>query len=75
MFDRKKSGAELDRGATIPALNAFIEAEMARFETLEHQHRRRGLPQIAELDALFRETLGERWSAAGGGMVESDMEA
>lgn len=62
LVDRKTSGAELDRGPRIPALNAFIATEMARFATLEHQHRGRDLPQTAELNALFQETLRETWT-------------
>ena len=35
LLERKRSGTELDQGEKIPAISAFIESELARWENSE----------------------------------------
>lgn len=59
LLEKKRAGQELDSGPRIPELNAFIENEIAHFDESLARTAPRELPPYAELDELFRKTLGE----------------
>jgi hypothetical protein len=52
---RKKAGDELSRGARIPAISDFLEAELARLSTKETPPATR--TSAADLDRVFRQCL------------------
>ncbi len=57
---RKRGGQELDDAPPIPALNAFVEAELARHE--EAGTARQPLPaDLEDRSAVFRRVLRETW--------------
>jgi uncharacterized protein len=58
----KKDGAELDRGPRIPEISDFIEAELARLESVASTQQQ-AVPATERLDELFRATLTEAWGA------------
>ncbi len=60
LVERKRDGVELGEGPRIPAISAFIEAELVR---QEQRTPARPPPTVgtAELDQLFRSALAEVW--------------
>jgi predicted nucleotidyltransferase len=60
LLGAKRAGCELGLGSQLPAINAFIERELAR---LEQEKAGYVLPRrpIEELNELFRATLDEVW--------------
>ena len=63
LIAEKRNGAELDRGPKIPAVSSFIEAEMARLESLGADQLA-VTPPVGLLDELFRATLAEVWKVS-----------
>ncbi len=60
LLDEKRAGIELDEGPQRPVLNAFLEAELDRFERCTAPE----APGIddSQLDALFRESFLKVWN-------------
>jgi uncharacterized protein len=58
----KAAGAELDRGPRIETISAFVESELARFESAEVAAQTTE-SSVAALNELFREVLNEVWSS------------
>lgn len=61
LLARKSSGEELDEGPRIPAINDFLEREIARLEEHVRQVPPSSAPDASRLDGLFRETLSAVW--------------
>ena len=57
----KKTGAEADGISLIPAINGFIESELARLENKQPAYNNNVAP-FASLDAIFRGALNEVWN-------------
>jgi predicted nucleotidyltransferase len=64
LLEKKRSGAELDEGPRIPALNAFLEERIAYFQAIAAEAPRSRVPALGTLDAFFREALRETWETA-----------
>ena len=60
LVERKKQGAELDRGPRIPVISEFIERELARLET-KVMPPKDANPGSERLNVLFREALETVW--------------
>ncbi len=58
----KRAGGELDYGPRDTVISAFVESEVARFESAA-DGRVDPTPSVEELDALFRSTLRELWGS------------
>jgi len=63
LLERKKAGEELDWGARIPIINAFLEQEIERLQTSTEALPRQAAPPISSLDQVFQETLSRVQSA------------
>jgi uncharacterized protein len=61
LLSRKRAGSELAVGPRIPAINDFLDSEIARLTALASASAQAGAPDMESLDALFRATLGEVW--------------
>ena len=62
LLSRKRAGSELAAGRRIPAINDFLDGEIARLTALARAGVRAGAPDMESLDQLFRATLDEVWS-------------
>lgn len=60
LLERKKAGAELDRGPKIPAISRFIDTELTRLERTA-TIKPNPAPPVDQLNELFREILKEVW--------------
>ena len=61
LLEKKKSGAEMDAAPPVQSLNAFIEAELERLESLKSAVVGKG-ENVSVLNAFLRATLRETWS-------------
>ena len=57
----KKTGAETDGISLIPAINEFIESELARLENKQPAYKN-NVASFEILDAIFRGALSEVWN-------------
>src|SRR5262245_23008487 len=62
LLERKRSGDELDSGPRIPAINEFLDSEMARLREALAMIPRRPAPDWEALDRVFRDALSEVWA-------------
>ncbi len=58
---QKKNGVELDKGARVPIIDAFIENRITHFEQYIKDYQFTNTPAYSTLNNIFRSTLEEAW--------------
>ncbi len=61
LIERKKAGAELDKGPRIETLSSFIASELSHQKSIMSSEKQ-DTPPIEELNSLFRLALKEVWA-------------
>jgi len=61
LMARKKLGEELDKGARIPILDAYLDNRVNHFDQLLKDYQFTNTPAYSTLNNIFRKTLEEAW--------------